>query len=59
MILRTERLNLRPISENDIENVFKLQSLEQTAKFNTSKIPTDIDETKIIEFASLNTDNLK
>jgi len=47
MILKTERLSLRPISENDIENVFKLQSLEQTAKFNTSKIPIDIDETKI------------
>ena len=47
IILRTERLNLRPISENDIENVFKLQSLEQTAQFNTSKVPIDINETKI------------
>ena len=46
IILKTERLKLKPISENDIENVFKLQSLEQTAKFNTSKIPIDIDETK-------------
>jgi ribosomal-protein-alanine N-acetyltransferase len=47
IILKTERLKLKPITENDIENVFKLQSLEQTAKFNTSKIPIDIDETKI------------
>jgi len=47
IILKTERLKLKPISENDIENVFKLQSLEQTAKFNTSKVPIDIDETKI------------
>lgn len=46
-ILKTERLNLRPISENDIENIFELQSLEQTAKFNTSKVPIDINETKI------------
>lgn len=46
-ILKTERLNLRPISENDIENIFKLQSLEQTAQFNTSKIPIDINETKM------------
>ena len=47
MILKTERLIIRPISENDIENVFELQSLEQTAKFNTSKVPTEIHETKI------------
>lgn len=47
IILKTERLNLRPISENDIENIFELQSLEQTSKFNTSKPPIDINETKI------------
>lgn len=47
IILKTERLNLRPISENDTENVFELQSLEQTAQFNTSKVPIDIHETKI------------
>ena len=62
MILKTERLKLRPISENDIENVFKLQSLEQTAKFNTSKIPIDINETKIsVEnwIAENNRENIK
>lgn len=47
IILKTVRLNLRPISESDIENVFELQSLEQTAQFNTSKVPIDINETKI------------
>ena len=47
MILKTERLTLRPVSENDIENIFKLQSLEQTTQFNTSKAPIDIFETKI------------
>lgn len=45
--LKTVRLNLRPISESDIENVFELQSLEQTAQFNTSKVPIDINETEI------------
>ena len=56
IILKTERLNLRPISENDIENVFELQSVEQTAKFNTSKVPTDINETKnnVIEWIAKN-----
>ena len=48
--LKTERLLLKPVSENDIENVFKLQSLEETARFNTSGIPINIDETrKIVE----------
>ncbi len=47
IILKTERLSLKPISENDIENVFKLQSLEQTSEFNTSKPPSNINETKI------------
>ena len=44
--LKTERLNLKPISENDIIEIFNLQSLEETAKFNTSGIPKNIDETK-------------
>lgn len=48
IILKTERLNLRPISESDIENVYNLQSLEETAKYNTSKIPENINDTKII-----------
>ena len=47
IILKTERLIIRPISENDIENVFELQSLEQTSEFNTSKPPSNINETKI------------
>jgi ribosomal-protein-alanine N-acetyltransferase len=45
--LKTERLNLRPISESDFENVYDLQSLEETAKYNTSKVPENISETKI------------
>ena len=45
--LKTERLNIKPISELNIENVYKLQSLEETAKFNTSGIPKNIEETKV------------
>lgn len=62
MILKTERLSLKPISGSDIENVFELQSLEQTAKFNTSKVPIDINETKInVEkwIAENNKENIK
>lgn len=46
--LKTQRLNLRPISEKDIENIHKLHSLPETDKFNTLGIPKDISETKII-----------
>jgi len=45
--LKTERLNIKPISKLNIEDIFKLQSLEETAKFNTSKIPKNINETII------------
>ena len=46
-LLKTERLNLQPVLDNDIENIYKLQSLEQTAKYNTSGMPNSIHETKI------------
>lgn len=46
--LKTERLILSPIANQNIEDVYKLQSLEETARFNTSKIPNSIDETKMI-----------
>ncbi|MEG0851797.1 MAG: hypothetical protein RSF34_12625 [Flavobacterium sp.] len=45
--LKTERLNIKPVTENDITAIFNLQSLEETAKFNTSGIPENIDETKL------------
>ncbi|WP_230036475.1 GNAT family N-acetyltransferase [Chryseobacterium sp. Bi04] len=44
--LRTERLHLSLISANDIENIFELQSLEETSRFNTSEVPKDIQETE-------------
>jgi RimJ/RimL family protein N-acetyltransferase len=61
ILLNTERLNIRPVSILNIEDVYKLQSLEETAKYNTSGIPTNINETKntvenwIIENAKENT----
>lgn len=46
--LKTERLNLRPISEKDIVNIHKLYSLPETDQFNTFGIPKKINETKRI-----------
>lgn len=46
IVLKTKRLYLRLVSEDDFENVHHLQSLKETAKYNTSKIPENIDETK-------------
>lgn len=46
LILKTERLTIKPVTENDIADIFHLQSLEETAKYNTSGIPKSIDETK-------------
>lgn len=45
--LKTERLNIRLISELDIGNVYNLQCLEETAKFNTAGIPQNIYETSV------------
>ena len=44
--LKTERLTIKPATENDIADIFHLQSLEETAKYNTSGIPKSIDETR-------------
>ena len=57
--LKTERLNLRPISENDVENIHKLHSLAETDKFNTLGIPNDITETKIIVENWISENNLE
>lgn len=59
--LKTERLIIKSVSKPNIEDIFNLQSLEETAKFNTSEIPKNITETKntvenwIIENANENT----
>ncbi len=46
--LITKRLNIKPVSKNYVENVYNLQCLEETAKYNTSGIPNSINDTKII-----------
>lgn len=45
--LKTERLHIRSISEIDIKNVYELQRLEETAKFNTTAIPQNRSETAV------------
>jgi len=57
--LKTERLNLRPISEKDIENIHKLHSLEETDQFNTLGIPKHLDETKSIVEKWISENNLE
>lgn len=48
LILKTERLNLRPISTTDLEKIHELHSLPETDKFNTLGIPNSIEETRSI-----------
>ncbi|MDT0677372.1 GNAT family N-acetyltransferase [Autumnicola musiva] len=44
--LRTERLNLIPVSLSDLENVHELHSLPETDKYNTLGIPENQDQTE-------------
>jgi len=48
MNLSTERLNLRPVTETDIEKIHELNSLEETQRFNTSGISETIHETRCL-----------
>jgi ribosomal-protein-alanine N-acetyltransferase len=48
IFLKTERLNLRPILETDIEDIHELHSLVETDQYNTLGIPNNVKETKII-----------
>ena len=57
--LKTQRLNLRPISEKDIENIHKLHSLPETDRFNTLGIPKDLNETKIVVEKWISENNLE
>jgi ribosomal-protein-alanine N-acetyltransferase len=57
--LKTERLNLRPVLENDIEDIHKLHSLTETDEFNTLGIPNNFNETKIIVEKWIFENNLK
>jgi RimJ/RimL family protein N-acetyltransferase len=47
-ILKTDRLNLRPITVLDLDYIHELHSMEETDEFNTLGIPEHIDETKVL-----------
>ncbi|MCW5517785.1 GNAT family N-acetyltransferase [Muriicola sp. Z0-33] len=46
MIIKTERLNLLTLSQDDLHDMYLLHSNEEVAKFNTIGIPMDIDITR-------------
>lgn len=48
IILKTERLILRPITLLDLDYIHELHSLKETDEFNTLGIPADIEETKLL-----------
>jgi ribosomal-protein-alanine N-acetyltransferase len=45
--MKTERLNLRPVTHFDLENIHELHCLAETDEFNTRGIPENIEETKL------------
>lgn len=47
-LLHTERLLLRPVAIEDLDDIHELHSLEETDRFNTLGIPKDLDETRLI-----------
>ncbi len=48
MLLETERLVLREMSWNDLDNIHEFHSIKDVARFNTIGIPKDINVTKEI-----------
>lgn len=44
--MKTERLNLRPVTHFDFDAVHELNCLTETAEFNPSGIPENIEQTK-------------
>jgi RimJ/RimL family protein N-acetyltransferase len=48
IILKTERLILRPITLLDLDYIHELHSLKDTDEFNTLGIPTAMEETKVL-----------
>jgi ribosomal-protein-alanine N-acetyltransferase len=46
MEIITERLLLREITWNDLENIHRLHSIQEVDEHNTLGIPKDIDETR-------------
>lgn len=48
MVIETERLKLTALSETDVQDIFRLHSCEEVAKYNTIGIPRDIEVTRNI-----------
>jgi RimJ/RimL family protein N-acetyltransferase len=46
VFFKTNRLNIRPVSVNDIDLIHALHCLPEVDQYNTSGIPSNIDETK-------------
>ncbi len=47
-ILQTERLIIRPVSDQDLNDVHQLQSLPEITRFNTADIPKNNQETEAV-----------
>lgn len=48
IILKTQRLTIRPITLLDLDYIHELHSLKETDEFNTLGIPSDLEETKLL-----------
>jgi ribosomal-protein-alanine N-acetyltransferase len=48
VILKIERLILRPVTALDLDYIHELHSLKETDEFNTLGIPANIEETKLL-----------
>lgn len=48
IILKTERLIIRPLASFDLDYIHELHSLKETDEFNTLGIPAHIEETKVL-----------
>ena len=46
--LNTQRLRLRPVSMDDLDQIHELHSLEETDRYNTLGIPKDKEETRLV-----------
>ena len=46
LVIQTQRLTLRPITLNDLNEIHRLHILPETDEFNALGIPKDLDETK-------------
>ena len=48
LVIQTQRLTLRPITLNDLNEIHRLHILPETDEFNALGIPKDLDETQSV-----------